>query len=266
MIRKSGFRYYTVNNHPRVNNMVAGNSNYYLKSKHRIRTPSSTVSFFGGQHPSVVPIYTLWRQFRQGRNQVRDFVYWTFYPYNRGKNVCIGVAGSGRCFGGCTVMGNHVADWEHVTVRLVNNRPSQMYIGAHNFGGVYNWNGETFVKGKDKVTFSLSGHPIVYSAKGSHGLWTRRGRITYQKLLNGEVLQELVSSGTVWDTWKNVKLIRYIKGKHYTGNLQWMNFKGRWGDPKRGCAALEKISNECRLNDGPEGPAIKSVMKERKLS
>ena len=97
---------------------------------------------------SVVPIYTLWRQFRQGKNQVRDFVYWTFYPYNRGKNVCIGAAGSGRCFGGCTVMGNHVADWEHVTVRLVNNRPSKMYIGAHNFGGIYTWNGHTFAKGR----------------------------------------------------------------------------------------------------------------------
>ena len=45
-------------------------------------------------------------------------------------------------------MGNHVADWEHVTVRLRNNRPWKMYVGAHNFGGVYTWNGHTFVKGK----------------------------------------------------------------------------------------------------------------------
>ena len=47
-------------------------------------------------------------------------------------------------------MGNHVGDWEHVTVRLRNNRPHQMYIGAHDFGGVYNWNAglKTFIKGR----------------------------------------------------------------------------------------------------------------------
>ena len=51
-------------------------------------------------------------------------------------------------------MGNHVGDWEHVTVRLVNNRPSKMYIGAHNFGGIYSWNGRTFAKGGFAIIIS----------------------------------------------------------------------------------------------------------------
>eukprot|EP00795_Rhopilema_esculentum_P009269 gene9269-16961_t len=230
----------------------------------------------------------MWRQFRQGKNVVRDFIYWAFFPYNRGKNVCIGGAKFGRCFGGCTVMGNHVGDWEHVTVRLVNNRPSKMYVGAHNFGGIYSWNGRTFAKEaqkklrdqfqlavtgvnspgsesfvalcNDKLTFSRDGHPIVYSAVGSHGMWTRRGRITYKTIKNGEKLQDLVSTGTAWDTWRKMVMIPYSKHRHYRGNLKWMNFKGRWGDPKRGCVLLEKISGECRLNSGPTGPAAKSVM------
>lgn len=100
---------------------------------------------------SQAPIYTFWREFKSGADTIRDFIYWAFYPYNRGKNVCIGAAKLGRCWGGCTIMGNHVGDWEHVTVRLKNNRPYQMYVGAHNFGGVYTWNGHTFVKGK--ITF-----------------------------------------------------------------------------------------------------------------
>ena len=53
------------------------------------------------------------------------------------------------------MMGNHVGDWEHVTVRLKNNRPWKMYVGAHNFGGVYTWNGHTFVKGESSRTNRL---------------------------------------------------------------------------------------------------------------
>ena len=117
-----------------------------------------------------------------------------------------------------------------------------------------------FHPGNDKVTFSRGGHPIVYSAVGSHGMWTRRGRITYKTIKNGEKLQDLVSTGTAWDTWRKMVFIPYSKHRHYRGNLKWMNFKGRWGDPKRGCGLLAKISGECRLNSGPTGPAAKSVM------
>ncbi len=47
------------------------------------------------------------------------------------------------------MMGNHVGDWEHVTIRLVDRKPSAMYISAHNFGGIYLWNSasQTFAKG-----------------------------------------------------------------------------------------------------------------------
>ena len=138
----------TVQSRVTRSNLPAGNGDHYLKSKTRIRSPSSTVSFFRGQGPRGVPVYVLLREFKSGRNKIRDLVYWMFYPYNRGKNVCIGMVGAGRCWGGCTVMGNHVGDWEHVTVRLKNNKPWKMYVGAHDFGGVYTWNGNTFVKGK----------------------------------------------------------------------------------------------------------------------
>lgn len=50
---KSGplWLYRTVLNNPTASNMIPGNGNYYLKSKHRISSPSATVSFFKGQHP-----------------------------------------------------------------------------------------------------------------------------------------------------------------------------------------------------------------------
>ena len=38
--------------------------------------------------------------------EVADLVYFFYYPYNRGKEVLF------------TIWGNHVGDWEHITVRL----------------------------------------------------------------------------------------------------------------------------------------------------
>ena len=122
------------------------------------------------------------------------------------------------------------------------------------------------ILGSDSIQYSYDGHPVVFAADGSHGLWTRAKRFTYKKIKNNEKLVDNTSSGTPWDTWKRFELIRYWKSKRFTGKYKWLNFLGRWGDRKRGCAGLETISGECRLNSGPTGPNNKSVMKKTKLS
>ena len=96
------------------------------------------------------PIYTFYRTFRKGRDVYRDFFYWAFFPYNQGKHVCyLGAIIKDRCVGKCRWFGNHVGDWEHVTIRLKNNLPFAMYVSAHNFGGQYNYDNYrgTFRKG-----------------------------------------------------------------------------------------------------------------------
>jgi hypothetical protein len=39
----------------------------------------------------------------------------------------------------------------------------------------------------------------------------------------------------------------------YAGQLEWLNFRGEWGNAKNGCD-LEPLSGECRLNHGPIFP------------
>jgi hypothetical protein len=48
----------------------------------------------------------------------------------------------------------------------------------------------------------------------------------------------------------------------YTGSLSWLNYDGRWGNPKDGCGlfnVIEAISGECILNDGPGSLISRSV-------
>ena len=165
--------------------------------------------------------------------------------------------------------GNHVGDWEHVTVRLVNNQPHQMYVGAHDFGGVYAWNGQTFLKGGEKIKISSEGHPIVFSGWGSHGNWVSPGRHVYKKLPNGDDLPDYTDYGIEWRTWENLKVIPFKKFGHYTGENTWLNFKGRWGNFERDCGIwniYKEIADECGLNSGPTAPNWKGVMQNIALN
>ncbi|XP_078597689.1 uncharacterized protein LOC144873868 [Branchiostoma floridae x Branchiostoma japonicum] len=109
--------------------------NCYLSSKQGLSKPSSTLPFFGGESIGPThqpPVYAVWKRIN---SVTTDIFYWMFYPYNRGKKVCIGVRVFGKCVGGYSNFGHHVGDWEHMTARLVGDQPSSIYVSAHSFGG-----------------------------------------------------------------------------------------------------------------------------------
>lgn len=222
--------------------------NGHLVTKQPLGCDSCTdPAFLDGQRPdqTSVPVYAQIIQ-RPQIGQVAgvtDVLYWSFYPYNNGKRVCIGLyetdLGIG-CIGGYSTFGNHVGDWEHLTVRFVDGRPSQLYLSQHA-------DGQTFTFG-DKLLSFEGWHPVNYSAKGSHGLYPDAARHIYQTIFNGDFLADDTGAGLAWDTWNHVVPMAWQARGNYIGDLEWMNLQVYWGNPEAGCGNL---SGFCVNSGGP---------------
>ncbi|ATB36468.1 hypothetical protein CYFUS_001883 [Cystobacter fuscus] len=210
--------------------------------------------FLDGQRPGQVPIYAeIINRTQNGQpTNTTDIVYWTFYPYNNGKRVCIGLYDSRLgCLGGYSTFGNHVGDWEHFTVRFVDGRPSRMFLSQHA-------GGQTFDFG-DKNVAVAGFHPEVYAALGSHGIYPDAARHIYKNLPNGDFLADDTGRGIPWYTWNSTVPFSWRSPGTYDGSLSWLNLTSRWGNPKSGCGIVEQVSGECVLNDGPTGIMDKSA-------
>lgn len=216
------------------------------ETKQALREPS-TFDWQGaeGQKPDAnsVPIYAFVVDGKlEGPDTFTDLVYFTFYPYNRGKKVVD------------TMWGNHVGDWEHLTIRFSKKgnayTPVKISFSQHDKNQVIGW-GEPGVE--------LSGqHLIAYEAFGSHGLYPGAGKHTYKDFVLAK-LSDVTGKGMPWDTWNNVVTATRANGKwSCTGHdgqpnaedcSRWMNYPAafRWGNAKRGTCKF----GECQLNDGP---------------
>lgn len=182
---------------------------------------------------------------------VVDVVYWLFFPYQRGKYV-------NPILWDTTWYGNHVGDWEHITIRFVNRYPYRVFLSAHA-------GGETFAFG-DKRLLMHQPRPgqtriEVFSAQGTHALYAYAGAHVYKNISYGFgsiKLTDHTDRGALWDGARGLKVSPWRAPGSYPGEFQWMNFAGRWGNPAQACIDAIDV---CRLDDGPTGPATKSSMK-----
>ncbi|WP_199741898.1 Vps62-related protein [Corallococcus sp. CA047B] len=208
--------------------------------------------FLDGQRPNQtsVPVYAQIIPRTQGGQptNVTDVLYWNFYPYNNGKRVCIGWYSPWGCVGGYSTFGNHVGDWEHLTVRFIDGRPAQVYLSQHA-------NGQLFTFG-DKAVFLAGWHPEVFSANGSHGLYPDAARHIYETIFNGDFLADDTGAGLAWDTWNHVVSIPWQPAGTYTGSLSWMNLTAYWGNPEGGC---DNPTGYCVNSGGPSPLRNRSV-------
>ncbi|KAK9295643.1 hypothetical protein QLX08_010072 [Tetragonisca angustula] len=205
--------------------------------------------------------------------------YWMFYPFSEGKAVCVldlGFFGSwpiptvgGMCLGILKEYGNHVGDWEHMSLYFKDaNYPSAMYVSAHDAGAFYRYDlrSGTFVyesqetrKGifqkpifPERVFTAGGSHPILFSARGSHGLWTAPGKHKFVRLPR---LYDESGFGTAWPTWKKMELLLQEDNSILPS---WMTFRGKWGNPRSNCHPLAKLGfNICEFVDGPTGIPMK---------
>lgn len=76
--------------------------------------------------------------------QVYTLTYWMFYPYNKGKEVCTVNLGlflghifkprvKGLCHGEEITMGNHVGDWEHVSIQFKVSKGNILFDHCRTF-------------------------------------------------------------------------------------------------------------------------------------
>ncbi|MCA9653829.1 MAG: Vps62-related protein [Myxococcales bacterium] len=248
---------------------------FWLRTLDPLDAPSSTLPFFAGDL-ATAPVYAYWADKGDG---VVDLVYFVYYPYNRGKSAAD------------TIWGNHVGDWEHITVRLLeqpdgSHAPSQVYLSAHGFGGAYRW-------GSGEIEIHDGTHPVVYAAWGSHGFWSDAGEHVYMSI--GETvlgvcvtlvctdLSDRTQAGVAWDTWQSVYGMDFF-AQEGLGDATWPvwmsddfgalgdgdpNVPGmgpiyRWGNPQD-CSVLgipidiTDLIGVCRLENGPTGPISKDT-------
>uniref|UniRef100_T1GSW1 Uncharacterized protein n=1 Tax=Megaselia scalaris TaxID=36166 RepID=T1GSW1_MEGSC len=128
---------------------------------------------------------------------------------------------------GCDI-GSHVGDWEHMTLFFGGGtgpgsdpgryEPDSMYVSAHDAGAYYNYNRLTgafeFQRQETrkgilqrpnfpKTVTTYNNHPVLFAAKGSHGLWTAPGKHRFVKVAR---LYDINGFGTPWHTWKSVEI------------------------------------------------------------
>ncbi|WRT68327.1 uncharacterized protein IL334_005303 [Kwoniella shivajii] len=167
----------------------------------------------------------------QGKGVV-DLWYWTFYPFNFGKPVGL--------FG---ILGNHVADWEHLRMRTINGTAVSADYTTHTGGrfnaGTFRW--EDIEKIDDR--------PVAYVAAGSHGV----GKLF-------QLVDLTDDEGPIWDTKNHVVPTMYWYSPEsrrrvwHRGDQSWLNFRGWWGNRGETDCWWHRVVGFCQVVDAPGGP------------
>ncbi|XP_066138662.1 uncharacterized protein [Euwallacea fornicatus] len=237
-------------------------------------------SFLYGKNPKghhSVPIYAVVNYcsapaFRDLTSQRIDLVppfhvtYWMFYPFNEGKDACfLGKVPAplifSKCLGHYRKIGNHIGDWEHMSLSFSgHHHPDKLFLSVHDAGAYYSYERNINVfkfesKLKRKGVAQVpsfpefirlqGGHPVVFAAEGSHGLWSTPGD---HEFIRVPKVLDRTGYGTPWKTWASISF-------HHFGLTEmppWMSFKGKWGNPKTKCVLLKKFGL-CEYTEGPRG-------------
>ena len=189
-----------------------------------------------------VPVYAFWIK----KEAYVDIAYFVFYPYNLGKKVL------GRRYG------NHVGDWEHITIRMIPDHPgfkgkrmnpnpsglvpSQIYFSSHADGTLKDWN---------DVLKSDEQNVIAYAADGSHGFWPSPGKHIYNS--TPELSDSTDDEGLAWETKHFVESFSFTIATPDTPLPWWLTDIKRWGNGRRGTA----IAGQSPREEGPTGPLAK---------
>ncbi|PIA53949.1 hypothetical protein AQUCO_00900491v1 [Aquilegia coerulea] len=191
-----------------------------------------------------------------------DISMWIFYPFNgpaRAKVQLIDIP-LGK-------IGEHIGDWEHVTLRISNFTGDlwRVYLSQHSTG---------FWANASELEFEGGNKVVAHASLSGHALYPKEGLILQGNALLGiGIRNDAAKSDIVMDT-----SIRYeVVSAEYLGTVAepaWLNFTRKWG-PKITYNIANEISfidnlipgdvdiisilpAEVLGEDGPTGPKMKN--------
>ncbi|KAK7323886.1 hypothetical protein VNO77_27386 [Canavalia gladiata] len=160
-----------------------------------------------------------------------DIVMWVFYPFNggaRAKVACTNIP--------LRTKGEHVGDWEHVTLRVSNFNGElwRVYLSQHSKG---QWVDAC------NLEFQNGNRPVLYSSLHGHALFPKPG-LVMQGVKGLGVRNDAAKSEAIMDMANGFEIV----AAEYLGSQirepPWLNYWMSWG-PK----------------NGPKGPKQKDVWK-----
>ena len=176
-----------------------------------------------------------------------DISIWVFFPFNgpsRAKLACFNIP-LGK-------IGEHVGDWEHVTLRISNFNGElwRVYFSQHSGG--------TWVDAS-QLEFQNGNKPVVYSSLHGHALYPKPGL----------VLQGGCGIGIRNDTAKNEKLMdmgerfEIVAGESLGFEIMeppWLNYFRQWG-PKIDYEIADDIRKVEDIFSGKVKSALQKVLR-----
>ncbi|OVA09335.1 Vacuolar protein sorting-associated protein 62 [Macleaya cordata] len=201
-----------------------------------------------------------------------DIAIWVFYPFNgpsRAKVKFINIK-LGR-------IGEHVGDWEHLTLRIsnFNGELQSVYFSQHSKGIWVNSPDLEFQGGNNKV--------VGYASLNGHAFYPKPGLVLQGNAsLNIGIRNDTVNSKIVMDTGERYVVV----SAEYLGTIVeplWLNYAREWGPkidyeiadelkkierflPGKLKSAFKRIvddlPNEVLGQEGPTGPKMKRSWSE----
>ncbi|CAL0335133.1 unnamed protein product [Lupinus luteus] len=189
-----------------------------------------------------------------------DLAMWVFYPFNGPAIAKFGLIDIplGK-------IGEHVGDWEHITLRISNfdGGLKKVYFSQHSNG---QW------VDASQLEFQSGNKPIAYSSLNGHALYSKVGLVLQGGCEIG-IRNDASKSNMVVDLGKGFEIVSC----DYLGSTiiepPWLNYLRQWGPNinyeigeelnklKKVFPSLQKLEdslpNELLGEEGPTGPKLK---------
>ncbi|KAK7243747.1 hypothetical protein RIF29_38558 [Crotalaria pallida] len=185
-----------------------------------------------------------------------DLAMWVFYPFNGPSKAKVGLIDIplGK-------IGEHIGDWEHVTLRISNfdGGLKKVYFSQHSNG---QW------VDASNLEFQSGNKPVAYSSLSGHAFYPKAG-LVLQGTSEIGIRNDAAKSNMVIDCGVGFEIV----SGDYLGSAiiepPWLNYLREWG-PKisydfadelnkleKAFPALQKLPSELLGEEGPTGPKVK---------